>query len=211
MKPSPGLKINKFKKLFGQYADYMDLYCKTNQKNLDEVQSTLSAFCKISGCKINYDKTTVYCIGKDNKSIAKLYTKGMWVEPTCINILGVWISENPEQIIELNYEKVITTVQAKLNIWQQCSLDLLSKITIINTLVASLFVYKMCVLPSMPGSLVGQINKIMEEFLWNGRKAKIPLHKLQNSKWVGGAGLVDFRKKEQVLKSSWIPYIVKGE
>ena len=102
-----GFELNSFWKLFGQYADDMDLYCKSNQKNLDEIQHTLSTFCRISGCKINYDKTTIYRIGADNSSLAQIYTHGMHIAKSEINVLGVWVTENPRDIINLNYEPLI--------------------------------------------------------------------------------------------------------
>ena len=65
-----GFNIGEFKKLFGQYADDMDIYCKNSKKNLEYLDHLLSNFCKNTGLKINYDKTTVYRIGslKEAKS-----------------------------------------------------------------------------------------------------------------------------------------------
>ena len=80
---------------------------------------------------------------------------------------------------------------------------------VINSLVVSLFVYKMYVLPNIPTNMVTRIYKILEEFIWNGRKAKISLKKLQDPKYLGGAGLVDMVQKEKAMKISWVPYIVK--
>ena len=77
----------------------------------------------------------------------------------------------------------------------------------VNSLIASLFVYKMMVLPLMPKDIVKNLENVIREFIWDGKKAKIAYAVLQNDKNSGGLGLVNFRSKEVALKSSW-PYIL---
>ena len=203
-----GFSVQGFKKLFVQYADDMDLYCKPNQQNVNEILQTLSAFCMSTGCKINYDKTTLYRIGKDNGALAHIYTKGMKVETTTIDILGVSISNNPNEMLHLNYDSLVLKTKTVLTTWENRNLDLLSKITVINSLISSLFIYKMTVLPAIPEGTVKKLNKIVENYIWNGRRPKVPLKKLQNSIYAGGANLVNFSVKDDALKVSWIPYVL---
>ena len=155
----------------------MDLYFKDTKENIDEVCNTLNEFCNNTGFKINYEKTTLYQIGKNNESIAQIYTRGMKVVTDKINVLGVWISTNKNDLCNLNYNEIILKTRAILQHWTQRQLSLYGKIIVINSLVASQFVYKMMVLPQMTENLVKQLHKICEEFIWNGRKPKI---KLQN-------------------------------
>ena len=49
-----------------------------------------------------------------------------------------------------------------------------------------------------------QIETEIVQFIWGGKKLKIPLRTLQAPKTEGGLGLVNLRKKEQALKISWI-------
>ena len=182
-----GFAISDFSKLFGQYADDIDLYFKNRDSNFKQVCDTLSAFCENTGFKINYNKTTLYRVGTQNHAIANQYTKNMKVVSDQTNVLGVWVTTNKEKLCILNYEPVIVQCKALFKSWATRQVSLLGKITIINSLIASLFVYKMMVLPEMPTYMVSQLNKMGEEFIWNGRKAKIPLVKLQNSKRVGWA------------------------
>ena len=53
----------------------------------------------------------------------------------------------------------------------------------------------MTVLPTIPKLYVNKLNEIINNFLWNGKKAKISLSMLQKNKDDGGAGLVDFTQK----------------
>ena len=95
-------------------------------------------------------------------------------------------------------------IQNVLKDWANRSLSLFGKITMINSLIASLLVYKMQVLPNMPDSYIRKIEHLIIDFLWNGKKAKIALKILQANKNIGGIRLVNLRKKEMSLKIAWI-------
>ena len=59
--------------------------------------------------------------------------------------------------------------------WANRRLSLVGKVQVINTLIASLFVYKMMVLPRIPDSLIAQMNEIFNKFIWAGHKPKIDI------------------------------------
>ena len=59
----------------------------------------------------------------------------------------------------------------------------------------------------MPQKVLKKIEKICEVFIWNGRRPKIPIHKLQNARKWGGLNLVDFKIKELSLKASWVSFL----
>ena len=98
-----------------------------------------------------------------------------------------------------------------LQIWQKRGLSLLGKILIVNSLVGSLFTYRLSVLPKIPSSYIDRFNKLVKDFIWNGRKAKIALRTLQGEKENGGLGLVNLRTKDIALKLQWIPKIYKNQ
>ena len=87
--------------------------------------------------------------------------------------------------------------------WQNRGLSLMGRVQVINTLVSSLFVYKMMVLPEIPKNIVKKLEGVMREFLWNGKKSKIALKILQNPKKQGGLGLVNLTNKDKALKATW--------
>ena len=204
-----GFKIKDFTKLFGQYADDMDLYCKDTEKNISEISRTLSAFCNTSGLKVNYDKTTIYRIGSCKESEAKKYCTKMRIETEKINVLGIWISKR--NVMELNYDPLITKIKGIFQSWSNRQLSLFGKINVINTLIASQFVYRMTVLPSITKEFIKTFEKLCSGFIWNGRRAKIPIEKLQNSKYAGGAGLVNLEVKDNSLKVGWIADLESDE
>ena len=81
---------------------------------------------------------------------------------------------------------------------------------IVNTLAASLFVYKMTVLRAITQDIISKFNKLTTNFVWSGKSSKIALNILQANKQVGGAGLVNLKLKDISLKTTWIQ-ILKGD
>ena len=135
--------------------------------------------------------------------MAKCYTKNniRWSDEH-INVLGVCVSH--ENQMERNYEPLLEKSKSVLNTWTNRGLSLFGKITVINTLVASLFVYKMTVLPQIPKKIIKSFESIITTYLWKGGRAKIALKLLQSNKNIGGANLVDLEKRDTALKVTWL-------
>ena len=207
-----GFEIGEFKRIFGQFADDTDLYLKNDRDSLNNVIAELDSFCKQSGCTINYDKTTVYRMGSAKKGDASKYTKHkMLVVDSEINVLGVWVCSDDKKLNELNYTPMLEKIKGILMKWRSRQLSLFGKITVINTLIASLMVYKMSVLPSLNTAFVKKFNDIITKFIWNDRRPKIALKKLQANKKVGGAGLVNIETKDDSMKIAWIPFLMEND
>ena len=205
-----GIPVREIINLLNQFADDMDMFLLAEEECLNEVFNELENFHHHTGFTINYDKTKILRIGALKDTDAKLITQKQvaWTnEP--INVLGVMVGHG--DLLELNYRKLIDKAKATLNTWRQRSLSLIGKILIINTLIASLFVYKMTVLPSIPEYMVKELETEFRKFIWNGKKAKISLKTLQAGKSSGGLGLVDLRIRDKALKISWIQILEQDE
>ena len=77
-----------------------------------------------------------------------------------------------KEVVNKNYEVCVQKVKSVLNAWYNRGLSLLGKIQVVNTLVASLFVYKMMVLPEIPQVWVKAVENVIRDFIWNGEKVK---------------------------------------
>ena len=150
-----------------------DSYLHFDQNTLNAALQVLEDFHYQTGFTINYDKTTVYRIGSLKNSDAKLYSqKPLKWSSTGINVLGIDITHNTQNTLHLNYNKLVTKATDIMKKWQYRSLSLKGKILVINTLIASMFVYRMTVLPRIPEIYVKKLDQAISEFLWNGHKPK---------------------------------------
>ena len=200
-----GLKIGDETLLLTLFADDLGIVLDHDQASWNETMQELLSFQNCTGMRINYEKTVIYRLGSLRKTNAKFYTvhKMHWSDKP-INMLGITLADNHDEIVRLNYEPLIRKAESILNLWLNRNLSLFGKILIINSLVASLFVYKFTVLPTMPEKYRTQLEELFKKFIWNGGKQKIPLEILKGLKQDGGAGLVDLRKREESLKLQWV-------
>ena len=202
-----GIFVKQILHFLNQYADDLDLMLKNTQDNLDRVLLKIQEFHDSTGFTLSYEKTNVYRVGAMKKSQAKLYTRQELNWTNKINVLGVHIRDDKEELLSVNYDSVFHKSVQTMEAWHNRNVSLLGKINIINSLVASLFVYKMSVLPSLPEDFVNKIEQKVNNFLWNSHKPKIPLAVLQMNKEDGGAKLVNLRIKDISLKATWVKLI----
>ena len=201
--------IKSITNLLNQFADDMDIFSLNDESSIRTILYELDKFHYHSGFKVSYDKTTLYRIGSLRHSNAQLYNIDQfnWSNED-ITVLGITISH--DDLVEKNYQDLVAKTRETLNSWQNRNLTLIGKVQVVNTLVASLFVYRMMVLPTIPRYLVKKIDNMIREFLWNGKKAKIAYTILQNPKDQGGLNLVNLTKKDAALKATW-PQILYTE
>ena len=80
----------------------------------------------------------------------------------------------------------------------------MGKIQVINSLVALLYVYKLTVLRQIDEDYLNKLQILIKQFLWDNKKAKIPMEIIQGLKCNGGMGLANTKNKEKALKLRWV-------
>ena len=197
-----GITLHDIKNLLSQFADDMDVFSLCLEKSIKAIYNELECFRLQSGFTVSYEKTTLYRIGSLRHASAQMYniSEFAWSNKD-INVLGITIAH--EEIVQKNYVPIIEKAKNVLNSWQHRGLTLMGKVQVVNTLVASLFVYKMMVLPCIPQYVVKWMENVIRKFLWNGKKAKIAYRILQNPKKEGGLNLINLSNKDKALKATW--------
>ena len=194
-----GIPIAEMIHLLGQYADDMDSYMMASDQNLRQFFGVLEHFHYQSGLTVNYDKTTIYRIGSFRKSSARYYAeKPLHWTSKSTEVLGITVSHDNSEMLKNNYQPLIDKAEVILKQWKRRKLSLIGKVMIINTLIASLFVYKMMVLPCMTQRMLKQMECLFTDFLWDGIP-KVALKILTLAKSSGGLQLVDLKLRPSGL------------
>ena len=107
-------------------------------------------------------------------------------------------------MIDSNITPCLEKMKIILQTWKQRNLTLLGKVLVINSLVVSTLVYRMSVLPLLSKQYYNAYNKMILDFIWEGKKAKIPLKVLQGNKEEGGLALFSIDNRDLALKIKWI-------
>ena len=189
----------------GQYADDTGIYTLYDEESFNQLLNTLETFEKISGLEINYEKTNVYRVGSIRKSNAKFYSRNklIWTNDS-VKILGITIDHDMEKCMSKNYDSLIDKAESIMNAWAHRNLSLIGRIQVVNTLVLSLFVYRLLVLPNLSDDHVKKLNDAIKKYLWSKARAKISNDMLEQTKENGGLGLTNIVIKEKALKATWV-------
>ena len=200
-----GIRIGQTEILISQFADDMDLYLPFEKIVLDEVIRILDDVETNTGLKVSYDKTTLYRIGSIADSDARIFTlRPIQWSNDFVNTLGINLTYHN---INSNYDSVLRKLETVAKTWYYRSLTLMGKILVVNTLIGSLFVYKMQVLPPVNDEIIDKAYDIIGKFIWSSKRSKLPLRTLMKPKELGGLGLVDLKAKQTSLIVKWIDVV----
>ena len=195
-----GIHINNIEIKLSQLADDTTCFIK-NENSLHHLLDTFKLFNKCAGLGINIDKTSARCLGSFTPSADKLMGLEWSQEP--VYTLGVHISGNESEHYTLNFLPKIIKMQQLLKSWKCRYLSLKGKVTIINTLALSQLIY-LCSILYVPEVVYSEVKKIIVDFLWDGKPAKIAYNTLIQGIDEGGLKLIDLKTKVKSLSVSWI-------
>ena len=195
-----GLIFNGNEIKISQLADDTTCVVK-DEASLRELIETFIRFDKCAGLKINIDKTTARCLGNYIPSSENLLGLSWSQEP--VFTLGVYISGNEDDHYLLNFKPKISKLQQLLNSWKCRRLSLKGKITVINSLALSSLIYVASII-HVPDRVYNEIKKIVTDFIWDGKPAKIAYDTLIQGIEHGGLKLTDFKNKVKSLTVSWV-------
>ena len=197
--------------LLAQFADDTSLFLKSSEKEIKSVTESLNLAERNLGLKVNYEKTTIYRIGSLMRTKAEYYTqqKFCWDDPP-VHTLGIIVDINVNRMIKMNMNPILEKAQGVLKTWNYPDLSLTGRVLVVNTFVESLCVYRFSVLPYLVhGDIYTELNKLIMNFIWRGKRAKINFNILKQPKDEGGLRLVDLRSKHIALLIQWL--FVKDE
>ena len=91
-------------------------------------------------------------------------------------------------------EKVLNKIKANLDNWSKLHLTLWGKVNAIKMVVAPQINYLTGMIPTcIPKQLLVRYDKMIKQFLWDGKKPRIHLDKLCESKKRGGLSLPNIK------------------
>jgi hypothetical protein len=155
----------------------------------------LNEFSKISGFKVNLNKSELIPLGHSKVEIyTHSFSPGVKITTDKFKLLSIIIPTNGKQkdLIEKNYynkKKILEIIKT----WQKSDLTLYGKLTIIKSLIIPQLTYALTILPS-PGELfLNDIEKIILNFFWDDKTAKIKKINLFKEKTEGGLNLTNIK------------------
>lgn len=198
-----GIRIGNVEHKISMLADDTNIFFEFCNKSLNEVLFMLDKFSVLSGLKINYDKSSAFCIGVKRDDILQVRFPIKWANDV-IETLGVKIPlYNRCDIFKLNYEAKIASIQSVIRTWSTRNLSLRGKVIVIRSLLMSKLQYLISVLGIPDNSIIHRINRIVYKYLWNGSE-KLKRSTVINCIEEGGLNVPDL---ESIAKSTMIKWV----
>lgn len=199
-------------KIADMFADDVWNCIRYDQNSFEELMNEYDDFYHFSGLAINYNKTEIMRMGSLKYSNAELYSRFplIWSDGP-IEVLGIQIHNHPETMSALNYNNVLSKIRNICLMWQGRSLNPIGKIQVINSLINSILVYKLRVLPSPSDRLLIQIKKTIRNFIWNDKPSRISYSRLTASYENGGLQLRDLDLVNQSVKLAFFDTLINNK
>ena len=206
-----GIIINGKEFRLNQYADDTQIFLDGTEKSLKETLSILNLYYKMSGLKINIEKTRAIWIGALSHSVEQLCRNQRldWSQDP-FKVLGVTFTTEVFDIWNINSNEIITKIENLCKQWAKRKLTLIGRITIIKSLALSKFTHLFLALPYPPEELIKKLNKIFYTFLWNSGPDRIKRINIVKDLKVGGLRMINIDYFIKALKVSWLRRVIQN-
>ena len=195
-----GLLIDELEVKISQLADDTTVFLRDTD-SIKHLFDLLENFKLSSGLKANIDKTKFYSIGP--KEIPNSHTANIVFEKTPIKLLGLTVTNDKNIDLEENFIPRINAIKNILKHWSRRKLSLKGKITIINSLALSQLIYPATNL-EVPHTILVDLNKILYDFLWDGKRPKIAAQTIESTISEGGLKMPNLFLKVKSWQLSWL-------
>ncbi|MCG7875526.1 MAG: reverse transcriptase domain-containing protein [Candidatus Thiodiazotropha endolucinida] len=194
------------------FADDASFILDGSIKSFETLINILDNFSYISGLKLNSKKCQVLRIGTNIKNdVVYLKNRKFQWSSTKASSLGMTFTANSENIFKLNLDKKINDFDNCLKQWQHRKLTLMGKITVVKNFALPKLIYVLSSTPNPSKESINRIDKIMYNFIWDGKPEKIKRDILTKDFEKGGLKMIDLQTFIKSLKISWIKRIVASD
>jgi len=180
------------------------------EHSLEEAKNmklVLTTFEQLSGLKINYHKSELFCFGEATAA-----------QQEYVNIFGCQMGEIPftylgiplhhRRLRNSDWKVIEDRFERRLSSWKSKLLSYGGRLTLINSVLSNLSVYMLSFF-EIPKEVVKKLDFYRSHFFWqgDGHKKKYRLTKwnvLCRSKDQGGLDIIDLETQNKCLLSKWL-------
>jgi hypothetical protein len=190
-----------------QYADDTILFMEHDLEKAQNLKLILSAFEQLSGLKINFHKSELFCFGEAINEVdayASLFGCGQGQFP--MRYLGIPIHYRRLTLAE--WKIVEERLQKRLSSWKGKLLSLGGRLVLINSVLSNLVLHMISFF-LLPKGILQKLDYYRSRFFWQGDSEK---KKYRLAKWSvvccpkdqGGLGIHDLSVKNSALLGKWL-------
>src|SRR4051812_17682988 len=190
-----------------QYADDTILFMEHDLDKAVNLKLILSAFEELSGLKINFHKSELFCFGEAQDGTAQ-YVEIFGCEQGQFPIKYLGIPIHYRILSNAEWKHVEERLQKRLGSWKGKLLSLGGRLVLINSVLTNMVLYMISFFP-LPKGVLHRLDYFRSRFFWQGDNEK---KKYRLAKWnvvcrpkdQGGLGIHDLQVKNSALLSKWL-------
>ena len=205
-KKIPGITIEYTEVKISQLADDTSLFLK-DLNSVNALFNFLDYFGACSGLHLNKSKSEAIWLGPNNDINESEQPLNLNWNKSFFKCLGIWCHTNTDLMIDKNYKERLSKLKNILNIWQQRSLSLKGKITVLWSIALPQLLYVTSVLYT-PKWVIDEADRLMLNFLWSNKKPHVKKSTIIAKIEEGGLKMVHFHSMVKAIKLNWIKRFV---
>lgn len=171
------------------YADDILLFITNPQTSVPAVLEVINQFSVFSGYKINFSRSEVMPLGNPRCPTPSPFK---W-SPEGFTYLGISITPSLEALYKANFEPLLKRIRDDLDRWISLPLSLLGRIALLKMNILPRLLYHFQMVPILLNKTIRRVNSCFSTFIWNKKKPRLKMAKLQMSVEKGGLAVPNIR------------------
>jgi len=161
-----------------QYVDDTILFLDHNLEQAQNMKNILCAFEQLSGLKINFHKSEIFCFGQA-KNCENQYMELFGCNPGTFPIKYLGIPIHYRRLSNNDWTKVLERIEKRLSSWKGKNLSTGGRLTLINSVLSSIPLYMMSFF-EIPKGVRKKLDYFRSRFFWQCDEHK---KKYRLAKW----------------------------
>ena len=203
-----GVCVDNKEYLISQYADDTSITLDGSELSLRSTLKLLKFFAKVSGLRVNIEKTKAVWFGSKTDITESIQTdENLFWSCDTFRFLGVSFHTNLDRMVSQNYDNKLKEIKKLLEIWSRRNLTPYGRVTVLKTLAVSKLTFLLLSLPNPPKCFLDELNTMFFKFLWQSQCDRIKRNRVVLNYNQGGLKMINIYTFCKSLKlSSLIKY-----
>lgn len=170
----------------------------------------IEEFSKISGYKMNIEKTEIMTINKNNKNVPETL-KGFNWQSKSIKYLGCYISADKKQLFKDNFLPLIDNLKQDFQKWADLPINLMGRINLFRMIWLPKFLYIFSTIPiNPPKYFFTKAYSLITSFIWANKAPRLSRKLLHYPKSEGGLNLPNLEFYHLASQSYYFYHIIRN-
>uniref|UniRef100_A0A8C5LIY0 Reverse transcriptase domain-containing protein n=1 Tax=Leptobrachium leishanense TaxID=445787 RepID=A0A8C5LIY0_9ANUR len=173
------------------YADDILLSLSHPLESLPQLFKTLDEYARLSGYKININKSEAFTVHVPSLQYDYLCTNfPVRFSPSSFKYLGIMLTNAPTTLYDANYKRLWSQIKKDLECWDRYQISWVGRIYSVKMNILPRLLYFFQALPiALDSDDIRDIQRAIDSFIWQGKRHRTARATLYRPKEAGGLGL----------------------